>query len=85
MEYVNEEGRQIRLSCARCRVGTWVSFAHMKADPSPIICEDCRRALDNNPALAEAEFQRALAVSRHDSLEMRARWLAADTTKARTA
>lgn len=81
MEYVNQNGPHIKIACERCRAGVWVPLAEMKVNGTPIICDDCRTYLRNNPENAEREFQAALRRSQQDSIDMRVRWAKQDAAK----
>ncbi len=81
MEYINEQGRQVKVRCERCRQHVWMPLHARQVDPSPVTCGDCQTFLQQHPDVAEAEFQMAIKRSQQDSIDMRARWAAQDEQK----
>lgn len=81
MEFINQNGRHVKVRCERCRHDVWVPAAEMKLYPGPVTCDDCQTVLARDPQLAEREFTKAIRRSEEDSRQMRARWAAQDAAK----
>jgi hypothetical protein len=74
MEYINEQGRHIKVRCERCRQYVWMPLHARQVDPSPVTCGDCQTFLSQHPDVADAEFQMAIKRSAEDSKAMHERW-----------
>ncbi len=83
MQYINEQGRHVKVRCERCRVAVWVPIQAMQADPGLVTCGECQTFLEQHPDVAEAEFQMAIKRSQQDSIDMRQRWAAQDAERSR--